>query len=136
MVKKFFFFLIFVEFSAIKLRALDRAIVAGFDLAVSQGPLCEEPMQGIGIILEEWSILEDESINTFDSKLVDAQLQGQLISAIRQTCIVALKKHPLRLVAAMYRCLVQTSTQALGKVQMVLAQRQAKVFFSIFATNR
>lgn len=117
----------FLDFSATKLRALDRAIVAGFDSAMSQGPLCDEPVQGVGIILEEWSILEEDGVNTFDSRPADPQLQGQLISVIRQTCKAALKKHPLRLVAAMYRCLVQTSTQALGKVQMVLSQRQAKV---------
>lgn len=104
--------------------------MTGFELAMSQGPLCEEPMQGIGIILEEWSILEEESVKTFESRQVDPQLQGQLISAIRQTCKAAIKKHPLRLVAAMYCCLVQTSTQALGKVQTVLAQRHAKVKIS------
>lgn len=97
---------------------------------MSQGPLCDEPMQGVCIIVEEWTLgAEDESPEILNERQFDAQLQGQLISNIRQTCKVALKKHPLRLVAAMYKCTVQTSTQALGKAQSVLTQKHAKVIF-------
>uniref|UniRef100_A0A915E0L7 Tr-type G domain-containing protein n=1 Tax=Ditylenchus dipsaci TaxID=166011 RepID=A0A915E0L7_9BILA len=109
-------------------RALDRAIIAGFDMAMAQGPLCDEAMQGVAIVLEEWSFCEPgEDPQVVADRQLDAQLHGQLISAIRQACRVALKKHPLRLVAAMYKCSVQTAAQALGKVQTVLAQRRAKV---------
>lgn len=41
----------------------------------------------------------------------------------------AQKRHPLRLMAAMYKCIVQTNAQALGKVHTVLSQRRAKVYF-------
>lgn len=107
-------------------------MVAGFDLAMGQGPLCDEPMQGVGIIIEELSTVptdteENGSAPLSEDRLQDAQLQGQLISAMKQSCRVALKKHPLRLVAAMYMCRVFTSSQALGKVHAVLAQKHAKV---------
>uniref|UniRef100_A0A915NDN9 Elongation factor EFG domain-containing protein n=1 Tax=Meloidogyne javanica TaxID=6303 RepID=A0A915NDN9_MELJA len=61
---------------------------------------------------------------------MNAQLHGQLISAMRQTCKAALKKHvgALRLVAAMYECRVQTPEQMLGKVQAVLSNKRAKVY--------
>nr|CAD2128040.1 unnamed protein product [Meloidogyne enterolobii] len=61
---------------------------------------------------------------------MNAQLHGQLISAMRQTCKAALKKHvgALRLVAAMYECKVQTPEQMLGKVQAVLSNKRAKVY--------
>ncbi|KAI6226028.1 Elongation factor 2 [Aphelenchoides besseyi] len=111
-----------------KLRPLDRAVVAGFDLAMSQGVLCDEPCQGIGIILEEWILgEEDESDEVIADRLQDPQLQGQLISATKQTFRAAMKKHPLRLVTPMYKCKVTTGTTMLGKVHTVLSQRRAKV---------
>jgi translation elongation factor EF-G len=81
---------------------LDRAIIGGFDLAMSQGALCDEPCQGVAMILEEWT-LGDSGENSENSleQCQDAQLQGQLISAAKQTFRAALKKQPLRLVAPM-----------------------------------
>uniref|UniRef100_A0A914GQR8 Tr-type G domain-containing protein n=1 Tax=Globodera rostochiensis TaxID=31243 RepID=A0A914GQR8_GLORO len=131
------------------LSSLDQAVVAGFHLAMSHGPLCDEPMQNIGIVLEEWEEDETEGngisegtergettqkCEDANSLVGGAQLQGQLISAIRQTCRVALKKHigSLRLLAALYRCAVQTPTQSLGKVQAVLAQKRAKMLSEEF----
>ncbi|KAI3420267.1 hypothetical protein GPALN_003583 [Globodera pallida] len=131
------------------LSSLDQAVVAGFHLAMSHGPLCDEPMQNIGIVLEEWEEVETEGngisegtakgettekCEDANSLVGGAQLQGQLISAIRQTCRVALKKHigSLRLLAALYRCAVQTPTQSLGKVQAVLAQKRAKMLSEEF----
>ncbi|GMT01035.1 hypothetical protein PENTCL1PPCAC_23209, partial [Pristionchus entomophagus] len=49
------------------------------------------------------------------------------MAAMKATCTAAAKKTPLRLVAAMYRCVVATSSSALGKVHAVLAQRKAKI---------
>lgn len=97
-------------------------------MAISQGPLCDEPMQGVGILLEQWQLgneLNDPEMAA--QQLQDPQIYGQLISAMKQACKAALKKHPLRLVAAMYKCKVQTNSQALGKVHSVLSQRHAKV---------
>jgi ribosome assembly protein 1 len=111
---------------------MDRAIVAGFDLAMSQGFLCEEPCQGVGMILEEWTLedAEEESENSLEH-CQDAQLHGQLISAAKQTFRAALKKQPLRLVTPMYHVKVSTSSTMLGKVHTVLSQRHAKVSFFI-----
>uniref|UniRef100_A0A914MH88 Tr-type G domain-containing protein n=1 Tax=Meloidogyne incognita TaxID=6306 RepID=A0A914MH88_MELIC len=188
------------------LSPLEQALVGGFHIAMAQGPLCDEPMQAIGIIIEDW-ILEDkternnveienakneeetrnlvedddendrriigvegtskeidereeENLQKCDNLIINcdtpstskineekneekinlekrykqlymnAQLHGQLISAMRQTCKAALKKHvgALRLVAAMYECKVQTPEQMLGKVQAVLSNKRAKVY--------
>ena len=125
---------------------LDRALIAGFDLAMCAGPLCQEPLQGVVILIEDWKLEKveksDEEENEEDTKetkeiktlaeLNDPQIHGQLISAMKATCKAALDKHPRRLVAAMYKIKVQTSSQALGKVHTVLAQRRAKVSLSLF----
>ncbi|KHN87157.1 Elongation factor 2 [Toxocara canis] len=105
------------EKSSSRFRCFDQSMVAGFDLIMSAGPLCEEPMIGVGIVVEEWTVSEED----------DPTMAGALISAMKQACKAALNKHPLRLVAAMYKCIVQTSGQALGKVHAVLSQRRAKV---------
>uniref|UniRef100_A0A915BQM5 Elongation factor-like 1 n=2 Tax=Parascaris TaxID=6254 RepID=A0A915BQM5_PARUN len=105
------------EKSSTRLRCFDQSVVAGFDLVMSAGPLCDEPMLGTGIIVEEWTVNEED----------DPTMAGALISAVKQTCRAALCKHPLRLVVAMYRCIVQTNGQALGKVHAVLSQRRAKI---------
>ncbi|TKR93285.1 hypothetical protein L596_007770 [Steinernema carpocapsae] len=102
-----------------RLRPLDPTMVAGFDLSMANGPLCEEAMQGVAIIVESWTLEE--------SDLSDPTLTGQMISAMKQTCRAAINKHPVRLVAAMYKVMVQTNAMALGAVHPVLSQRRAKV---------
>ncbi|KAK0424232.1 hypothetical protein QR680_008561 [Steinernema hermaphroditum] len=102
-----------------RLRPLDATMVAGFDLAMAAGPLCEEAMQGVAIVVESWTLDETD--------LNDPTLTGQMISAMKQTCRAAINKHPLRLVAALYRVMVQTNAVGLGKVHPVLSQRRAKV---------
>lgn len=44
-------------------RELDQSIVSGFQLATLAGPLCEEPMQGVALIVEEWNRGEEEISN-------------------------------------------------------------------------
>ena len=39
----------------------DNSVVSGFQLATLAGPLCEEPMMGVGIVIEEWSMRKHES---------------------------------------------------------------------------
>uniref|UniRef100_A0A1I7Y724 Elongation factor-like 1 n=1 Tax=Steinernema glaseri TaxID=37863 RepID=A0A1I7Y724_9BILA len=102
-----------------RLRPLDATMVAGFDLSMATGPLCEEAVQGVAIIVESWTLDETD--------LNDPTLTGQMISAMKQTCRAAINKHPLRLVAALYRVMVQTNAVGLGKVHPVLSQRRAKV---------
>ncbi|VDM73054.1 unnamed protein product [Strongylus vulgaris] len=131
-------------------RPFDQAIISGFELFVTAGPLCHEIMRGVAVIVEEWTVDED-----------DAAVAGQLMTAMRATCKAGAEKLALRLVAAMYRCValktfknilakmasqkfctnfgsssrakfrctVTTASQALGKVHAVLAQRKAKVIF-------
>ncbi|VDK82973.1 unnamed protein product [Litomosoides sigmodontis] len=100
-----------------KPQCFDQSIITGFDLAVGAGPLCEEPMWGTAIIVDEWTVKEVD----------DPTMAGALISGMKQACREAQKRHPLRLMAAMYKCTVHTNAQALGKVHTVLSQRRAKI---------
>uniref|UniRef100_A0AC35U464 Tr-type G domain-containing protein n=1 Tax=Rhabditophanes sp. KR3021 TaxID=114890 RepID=A0AC35U464_9BILA len=95
---------------------VDQAFLSGFDVCMSGGPLCDEPLQGVAIIIEEFSMAEG----------ADSTILSQLMSAVKGTINAALKKLPLRLVAATYKCTVQASSSVLGKVHTVLSQRRAK----------
>lgn len=97
-------------------RRYDQALVGGFELSCNSGPLCNEIMHGIGVIVEEWTVDEE-----------DGAIGGQMMSAMKATCQAAAKKLALRLVAAMYKCTVTTASGALGKVHAVLAQRKSKI---------
>ncbi|VDM53405.1 unnamed protein product [Angiostrongylus costaricensis] len=98
------------------IRPLDQAMVAGFELFVSAGPLCHEVMRGVAVVVEEWTVDEE-----------DIAVAGQLMTAMRSTCQAGAKKVALRLVAAMYRCTVTAAVQVLGKVHSVLGQRKGKI---------
>ncbi|CAO4361012.1 unnamed protein product [Caenorhabditis nigoni] len=97
-------------------RRYDQALVGGFELFCNSGPLCNEIMHGVAVIVEEWTVDEE-----------DGAIGGQMMSAMKATCSAAAKKLALRLVAAMYKCTVTTASQALGKVHAVLSQRKSKV---------
>ncbi|EGT42809.1 hypothetical protein CAEBREN_23571 [Caenorhabditis brenneri] len=97
-------------------RRYDQALVGGFELLCNSGPLCNEIMHGVAVIVEEWTVDEE-----------DGAIGGQMMSAMKATCSAAAKKTALRLVAAMYKCTVTTASQALGKVHAVLSQRKSKV---------
>ena len=56
-----------------------------------------------------------------------ASLGGQLISAMKEGCRKALLAQPVRLMLAMYKCKIQSTSEVLGRVYGVLSKRQGRV---------
>ena len=56
----------------------------GFQLASLSGPICEEPMMGVGFILEEWSLQEEGDSGW-------GPLSGQIVSTVKVTMLLLLK---------------------------------------------
>ena len=54
-------------------------------------------------------------------------LGGQLISAMKEGCRKAFMAQPVRLMAAMYGCKIQATSDVLGRVYGVLGKRQGRV---------
>ena len=54
-------------------------------------------------------------------------LGGQLISAVKEGCRKAFMAQPVRLMAAMYGCKIQATSDVLGRVYGVLGKRQGRV---------
>ena len=120
------------------LRDYDNSIVYGFQLATLTGPLCEEPMHGVCLVLSEWSDITEttpSSPGADDTAAAVPQMadiygpfSGQLISSMKEGCRRSFLAHPAgRLMAAMYSCDIVATAEVLGKVYAVLGRRNGRV---------
>jgi len=98
---------------------LDSSVVNGFQLATLAGPLCEESMMGVAIVVREWDIEKD-----CDHK---GALSGQVMGAMKDGCRKAFQARPQRLMTAMYSCTIQVRAEVLGKMFGVLNKRGGRV---------
>ncbi|KAL0270767.1 UNVERIFIED_CONTAM: hypothetical protein PYX00_008065 [Menopon gallinae] len=89
----------------------DSIFCNGFQLATLAGPLCEEPMMGVGFIVEGWKITDETS----STGVAYGPLSGQIMSCVKEGCRKAFQAQPQRLMAAMYSCSIQVNAEALGK---------------------
>ncbi|EGC38317.1 hypothetical protein DICPUDRAFT_149015 [Dictyostelium purpureum] len=101
---------------------LDNSIVSGFQLATIAGPLCDEPMMGVCMIVEDIEVQDIEQNS--DSY---GPLSGQMISAVKEGCRMAFQTKPQRLMEALYLCEIQVTSLALGKMYSVLGSRRAQI---------
>ncbi|XP_040563821.1 elongation factor-like GTPase 1 [Lepeophtheirus salmonis] len=95
----------------------------GFQLASSAGPLCDEPMRGVGFIVSEWSINSSKDMESSSY----GPLSGQIISTVKEGCKSAFQAQPQRLMAGMYTCDIMVKAEVLGKMYAVLGKRHGKV---------
>jgi ribosome assembly protein 1 len=86
-------------------------ITYGFQLATDQGPLCNEPVQGIAVFVEDVSITagEDESVSARDRV---GRLTGEVIKTVQQSVHKGFLDWSPRLMLAMYSCEIQASSRS------------------------
>ncbi|KAM9953379.1 hypothetical protein ACTFIR_008445 [Dictyostelium discoideum] len=108
-----------------RISELDNSIVSGFQLATIAGPLCDEPMMGVCLIVEDIDIIREEG----DQQNSDSYgpLSGQMISTVKEGCRMAFQIKPQRLMEALYLCEIQVTSTALGKMYSVLSSRRAQI---------
>jgi ribosome assembly protein 1 len=90
-------------------RSFSDKISYAFQLATAQGPLCNEPVQGIAVFLEEVIIapsVDDESL-TRDNL---GRLTGEVIKTVQQAIKQGFLDWSPRLLLAMYSCEIQASS--------------------------
>ncbi len=108
--------------TASAVRDFDQSIVTGFRLRCMAGPLCEEPIRGVGFLIDQWTLAsETETADNY------GPLSGQIIATVKEGCKQAFEAQPQRLVAAMYSCMIQATSEVLGKVYAVLSRRKGTV---------
>ncbi|OAA38350.1 Protein synthesis factor, GTP-binding protein [Metarhizium rileyi] len=104
---------------------LSDKITYAFQLAAAQGPLCNEPMQGVGVFIEDVSLdLAEDDISARD-KL--SRLTSEIIKTFRASLRSAFLDWSPRLMLAMYSVEIQASTEVLGRVYDVLTRRRGRV---------
>lgn len=112
-----------------------------FQLATAHGPLCQEPLQGVAVVLESVALAADPAP---PPRAALARLTGETIRAARDAVHRGLLDWSPRLQLAMYSCAIQASTEVLGRVYGVVTRRRGRIlsealnegtpFFSIVAT--
>ncbi|KAK1263000.1 hypothetical protein QJS04_geneDACA009406 [Acorus gramineus] len=100
--------------------SLGSSIVSGFQLATAAGPLCDEPMWGLGFCVEAYVTQSDVLSEQIDQ-------YGQVMMAVKEACRAAVLQRKPRLVEAMYYCELSAPVEELGSMFSVLSKRRAQV---------
>ncbi|AET40778.1 GTPase RIA1 Ecym_6404 [Eremothecium cymbalariae DBVPG len=109
---------------------LEDSILNGFELAVSEGPLAKEPVQGMAIIIEDIQKMSPEEIAAIDDPSYQHEvldLSGRLITTTRDAIHQSFLDWSPRIMWAMYTCEIQASIEVLGKVYAVVQQRRGRI---------
>lgn len=102
----------------------DSSFMNGFHLAAQCGPICEEPMQGVCFIVEEYTIHEapvDTSSHSY------GPFSGQIMSVVKEACKKSFQIQPQRLVAPMYTCSIVVDINVLNKLYAVIGKRNGQI---------
>ncbi|XP_062019417.1 uncharacterized protein LOC133735998 [Rosa rugosa] len=110
---------------------LHSSVLSGFQLATAAGPLCDEPMWGLAFVVEAYisplAAQSDELETSHQQPEQYGIFTGQVMTAIKDACRVAVLQKKPRLVEAMYFCELITPTEQLGNMYAVLGRRRTKV---------
>lgn len=97
-----------------------------FQLACAQGPLCNEPVQGVAVFLDGVSVAaSSDEESSAREKL--GRLTGEVIRTVREGVRAGFLDWSPRLQLAMYSCEIQASTEVLGRVYEVLTRRRGRI---------
>ncbi|KAM0428303.1 hypothetical protein ACHAPT_007204 [Fusarium lateritium] len=100
-----------------------------FQLAAAQGPLCNEPLQGVAVFVEEVTLNLAEDDTSARDKL--GRLTGEIIKTFQSALRSGFLDWSSRLMLAMYSVEIQASTEVLGRVYDVLTRRRGRVVAEI-----
>ncbi|XP_028967581.1 elongation factor-like GTPase 1 [Galendromus occidentalis] len=111
-----------LEKSSGDLHNFESNLVFGFQLATLAGPLCEEPLRAVAFRVSEWKVMNsDDKLSSY------GPLSGQIMSTMKDCCRKAFQAQPQRLMAAMYKCNIQVTADALRKMYSVVNRRHGRI---------
>lgn len=93
---------------------VESSFLNGFQMATLAGPLCEEPMNGVCFVVEQWTI-EVSREETATAAQTYGPFSGQIMSTVKEGCRKAFQNQPQRLVTPMYSCNIVVSADVLGE---------------------
>ncbi|KAI1330445.1 P-loop containing nucleoside triphosphate hydrolase protein [Xylariaceae sp. FL0255] len=100
-------------------------VTYAFQLTTNQGPLCNEPVQGVAIIIKDLAVTATEEDSSARDRL--GRLTGEIIKTVQQSIRQGFLDWSPRIMLAMYSCEIQASTEVLGRVYDVLTRRRGRV---------
>ena len=100
-------------------------ITYAYQLAMAHGPLCNEPVQGVAVIVDEVALELAEDEASARDKL--SRLTSEVIKTFQALTRSAFLDWSPRLMLAMYSVEIQASTEVLGRVYDVLTRRRGRV---------
>ncbi|KAJ5152183.1 hypothetical protein N7492_010478 [Penicillium capsulatum] len=100
-------------------------IAYAFQIATAQGPLCQEPIQGIAVFLE------DLSVEANNDELDTGRLTGDAIRLVREGITQGFLDWSPRIMLAMYSCEIQATTEVLGRVYAVITRRRGRILSEV-----
>ncbi|KAG6000490.1 hypothetical protein E4U43_001586 [Claviceps pusilla] len=100
-------------------------IVYAFQLAMAQGPLCHEPVQGVAVFVEDITLDLTGDDTPAPDKL--SRLTSEIIKTFQVSLRSAFLDWSSRLMLAMYSVEIQAATEVLGRVYDVLTRRRGRV---------
>ncbi|KAL9105363.1 MAG: hypothetical protein Q9227_009451 [Pyrenula ochraceoflavens] len=104
-------------------RDFSEIIAYAFQLATAQSPLCNEPMQGVAVFLEDVSIAAGEETLSRES----GRLTGEIITSVRSAIGSGFLDWSPRILLAMYSCIIQATPDVLGRVYQVITRRRGSI---------
>jgi ribosome assembly protein 1 len=102
------------------------SLVAGFQTAVRAGPICEEPVRGVLVVLEGLEVAVESSPD-LQFKTAKLLTSGMVVAAIRAGIRSCLITRPIRLMEKYLRLTLHSSLSGLGPLYAVLSKRRGKV---------
>lgn len=100
-------------------------ILYAFQIATAQGPLCNEPVQGIAVFVE--SVTLDLPEDNSSARDMLSRLTGEVIKVFQSSLRSGFLDWSPRILLAMYTVEIQASTEVLGRVYDVLTRRRGRV---------
>ena len=103
------------------------SLTAGFEIAAQAGPLCNEPLHGVCLIVEEVKFLTSDLSGSDQYGSFD----GQIVGSMKDACRACVLGNSPRLVEGIFACTLQTSQESLGKIYGVIGKRRGKIIEEI-----
>jgi translation elongation factor EF-G len=119
------------------MNVVQEAIISGFELGTSRGPMADEPMFGIAFIITSVSenlislltSTSNSSNENMDLNLPEGVFTGHIVSSVAQGCRQCFLANTSRqrIVEPVYECLVYSSGQTRGRIYSLLHRRRASI---------
>ena len=124
---------ILVKANGVTDTSLDGFLKSGFSLAMKEGSLIKEPVEGVKVLIKSIETIEphfNEGSNeteSSESPSIVASKSDQYLSKIRDAIQSSMLKAAPRIKLAMYVVDIQTSAELLGKVYTVIQKQRGSI---------